>query len=73
MSFVPALAVGAVTLAALGASWLAPRAPAAAAAAPARPSLQVAAVRVVKAPPVQAAPQPAVCSDCGGVARPAAL
>lgn len=68
--FVPALAVGAVMLASLGASWFAPGTPAAESVAmPQRPSLE-SEVRVVKAPPTEAAMQPASCRDCGVVPAP---
>lgn len=64
---VPGAAVAAVTLAALGATWLAPRDATEAAAAAAvveRPSLASQAAEVVKAPSAPAM-HPASCRDCG--------
>lgn len=63
---VPGAAVAAVTLAALGATWMAPREggdPQSASAAAQRPSLVVPDTQVVKAPPAPAM-QPASCRDC---------
>ena len=67
--FVPGIAVAAVTVAALGATWLAPRGgtdAASAGAATKRPSLAAQAVEVVKAPPAPAM-QPAACRDCAAL------
>lgn len=69
LSFVPAAAVGAVTVAALGAAWLAPS-PAVRVASD-RPSLQAPAPAVVKAPPLDGRQQAVACRDCRSPVAPA--
>jgi hypothetical protein len=69
LSFVPAAAVAAVTVAALGAAWLAPSQPVRVAAD--RPSLQDPAPAMVKAPPLDGQRQAVACRDCQPPAAPA--
>lgn len=65
-NLVSALAVAAVTLAALGAAWTAADGEALAS----RPALDHP-VQVVKAPPLDALRQPVACRDCFGPVAPA--
>jgi hypothetical protein len=67
--FIPAAAVVAVAVAALGAAWLAPRQ--SDQVADDRPALQAAPAAVVKAPPLDMLRQAVACRDCQEPAAPA--